>query len=46
MSYSMRASAQRSRSQSAVCSLHWHYCHIAMRFLLAAGQAFIGNIVI
>jgi hypothetical protein len=40
------SSAAGSRSQSAVCSLHWHYCHIAMRVLLAAGLALIGNIVI
>jgi hypothetical protein len=42
----LRAELQRSWQQIAVCSLHWHYCHIAMRFLLDAGQAFIGHIVI
>jgi hypothetical protein len=36
----------RSWQLIAVCGLHWHYCHIAMRVLLAAGLALIGNIVI
>jgi len=48
-------SAQRSGSLAAVCCLHWHYCHIAMRFLFAAvcclhwqhcHLEIIGNIVI
>jgi hypothetical protein len=45
----------RSGSLAAVCCLHWHYCHIAMRFLFAAvcclhwqycHLEIIGNIVI